>query len=673
MSADTTRETVQPGSLATLLILALVTVTTLVLAVFGVVTYRSQATEQWRSLDVQLQSDVEQASAALALPLWNFDRPQIERVAQSMLIEDLNVAVRLREFGGRAKTTVWLREPDGPVREVADEDFATNGLVREVRTVQVLPDTLLGTVELFVTPEFLRSKLRWELAVTVARIVAVDAVLSLALYLVFYRWVLDPLKVIQRFASAVSSGSAAHRELGRRRFSGELETLRRSIEKMVAELELRFAEKNKAESELRRQAQFDEMITRLMGQFVSATPEEIDDQVVAGLREIAAFMDVELAVVIQLSKDRSTWSATHEWVAPERGSRIEHFQDVPMGPMSWVENRVLADKPVAIGSRRELPPDAFEERQLWEREGYQAELLVPLRARGGHVNGTLCLISCSRAMSWRDADIANVQILSEAVGNTLERKRAEESLLQSREQLRALTARLQSLREEERTRLSREIHDHLGQLLTALKLDLRSAERKVTALHDGEAKTVAANKLSSAQKLADETLVSVQKIASELRPGILDGLGLPAAIESEARAFESRTGVRCECRVMKGIPDIPQEHATATYRIFQELLTNIARHAKATHARVVLNFEGGALVLEVKDDGVGMRRSAIDDPKSLGILGVRERAAMFGGSASIQTTRGKGTTVIVTIPIDEQTIDSRNETNPRYETSAHSR
>ncbi|MDB6059731.1 MAG: putative Histidine kinase, partial [Verrucomicrobiales bacterium] len=259
----------------------------------------------------------------------------------------------------------------------------------------------------------------------------------------------------------------------------------------------------------------------------------------------------------------------------------------------------------------------------------------------------------SREIDWQQADVPRVRILSNAIANTLERKNAEDLVLQSREQLRALSARLQTLREEERTRLSREIHDHLGQLLTALKLDLRLVERKVGVLQDAEIRNVLNDRLASAQNLADEAVVSVQKIASELRPGILDRVGLAAAIDSEVRAFQSRTGVQCECNIPNDAPPIPQEHATAAYRICQELLTNIARHAKATHARVGLAYNDGWLVLEVTDDGVGIRPSEIDNPESLGILGVHERAAMLGGTSTFEGRVGGGTTAIVTIPFQK--------------------
>lgn len=652
MSNETKTCGLRPRSIATLVILALVTVTTLVLAAFGVVTYRSEAKNYLNALKSHVKADAGQLAAALALPLWNFDRPQISHVVESTLQEPSLVAVRLIESTANDRKTEWVRDVDGAIHETND-DFATNGLVREVRTVRVSPDNTLGTVELYASTGFLRAQLRQELVVTIVRIVAVDAVLSLALYLVLCRWVIDPLKSVQKFAVAVSSGSPTDRDLGSERFVGELELLRSAIEKTVGELELRYTEKEKAELALRRQAAFDELITGVMTEFVSATAEEIDNEVINGLKAMAEFVGVESAVVIQVAPDRGTWSVTHEWCAPNIGSRMGKFQNVTMGGSPWVEEQLTADQPVAIGSRNDLPPDATEERKRWDIAGVKSIVHVPLRTRGGVINGALSLISFSREINWQLADVPRVRILSNAIANTLERKSAEEMVLQSREQLRALSARLQTLREEERTRLSREIHDHLGQLLTALKLDLRSAGRKVALLHDGDAKSVVNEKLVSAETLADEAVVSVQKIASELRPGILDRVGLAAAIESEVRAFQSRTGVQCECKIPNDAPAIPQEHATAAYRICQELLTNIARHAKARHARVGLAYNEGWLVLEVVDDGVGIRASEIDNPESLGILGVHERAAMLGGTTTFEGRTGGGTTVIVTIPFQQ--------------------
>jgi signal transduction histidine kinase len=242
-------------------------------------------------------------------------------------------------------------------------------------------------------------------------------------------------------------------------------------------------------------------------------------------------------------------------------------------------------------------------------------------------------------------------MVGNAIANALERKIAKARLEASHEQLRALTSRLQSLREEERIRISREIHDHLGQLLTALKLDLRSLDRRIADKQGSEEHTALVAKIGSARELADEMINSVQKIASELRPGILDRVGLEAAIESEAQAFQTRTGIQCRCTLPAASPAIGQELATAAFRIFQEILTNVARHSRATSVLIRLDYEQSHLALEVSDDGVGIRKLDLENPKSLGLLGMRERAAILGGTLRFDVRPPGGTLVSLRIPI----------------------
>ena len=234
-----------------------------------------------------------------------------------------------------------------------------------------------------------------------------------------------------------------------------------------------------------------------------------------------------------------------------------------------------------------------------------------------------------------------------------ERKRAEEALRRSREQLRALTSRLQSSREEERTRISREIHDQLGQLLTALKLDLHSVKRNILTLAEVDRRDGLERKTNSALELADDAITSVQKIATELRPIVLDRLGLAAAIEGEAQSFQSRTGIPCECLLPVKPLAVPPDASTAIFRIFQEILTNVARHAKASHVEVALEMDGNDLLLEVTDDGVGIRESDLANPTSLGLLGMQERAAILQGSVTFTRNPDKGTTVTVRVPLTE--------------------
>jgi PAS domain S-box-containing protein len=274
------------------------------------------------------------------------------------------------------------------------------------------------------------------------------------------------------------------------------------------------------------------------------------------------------------------------------------------------------------------------------RINYEEQLDLPVGRR--HFDTTLIPVRDASGRIYRIVGIAH---------NITERKQTAEHLRRSEEQLRALSSRIQSLREEERTRIAREIHDHLGQLLTALKFDLRLVQRKISGVKEADLRAVLTGKIATAADLTDETVRSVQKIASELRSGVLDQLGLAAAIRSEAQAFQSRTGIRCEWSFPTGAVEVSETQATATFRIFQEILTNITRHAHATEVIVCLSLDDTTLMLEVEDNGVGIKDLEIADAKSLGILGMQERASLLGGTVRFQRNQGKGTTVTVQIPL----------------------
>jgi two-component system sensor histidine kinase UhpB len=231
-----------------------------------------------------------------------------------------------------------------------------------------------------------------------------------------------------------------------------------------------------------------------------------------------------------------------------------------------------------------------------------------------------------------------------------QRKEAEKRLERSRRQLRALSARLESSREEERTRIAREIHDELGQLLTALKMDLRWMEKKLSSSENNPAFNAILDKLVEAGELADSTIAAVQKISSELRPGTLDNLGLAAALRYEAERFSERTGVACAVTVPDPVPELSRDAATTVFRIFQEALTNVARHAEAREVRCDFLAEGDQLVLRVEDDGKGVSLEALANPKSLGLLGMQERAGVLGGDVQIERAPSRGTRVTLRLP-----------------------
>lgn len=223
---------------------------------------------------------------------------------------------------------------------------------------------------------------------------------------------------------------------------------------------------------------------------------------------------------------------------------------------------------------------------------------------------------------------------------------------QTEKQLRALTARLESLREEERIRISREIHDELGQKLTGLKMDLHWMESRLEQIDDAKLRAVMEEKLIAASSTADDTMVTVQRIAAELRPAMLDNLGLISTLRYEAKQFEGRTGIPVILNLPVTPGNLDTKVTTSTYRIFQEVLTNVARHAQATKVEAALEITAEILRLRVEDNGIGVSPEDLLNTRSLGLLGMTERAAMLNGSVRVEGAPGQGTIVRLEIPID---------------------
>lgn len=230
------------------------------------------------------------------------------------------------------------------------------------------------------------------------------------------------------------------------------------------------------------------------------------------------------------------------------------------------------------------------------------------------------------------------------------RRLGEEELSRSREQLRALSARLETLREEERTRISREIHDELGQMLTALKMDLRWIENRLDEIDDEPRLNPVLDRLVAADELANATVKTVQRIAAELRPGILDKLGLGMTLQYEAAQFEQRFGIPCRVQLTESEPPLAPKVATAFFRIFQEALTNVARHAGATAIEVDFRPGADSCELEIRDNGRGLVGVDLANLESLGLLGMRERARLLGGEVAFGSRSGGGARVTVSIP-----------------------
>ena len=235
-----------------------------------------------------------------------------------------------------------------------------------------------------------------------------------------------------------------------------------------------------------------------------------------------------------------------------------------------------------------------------------------------------------------------------------ERKRAEQELLASREQLRALATRIQAAREEERTALARDLHDGLAQELTRLKIDLLLLHGRLGKPGKAMARDVMVPRVAKMAETADATIQSVQRIATGLRPAVLDSLGLCAAVEWQARDFQEHAGIPCRANVPAAELAAGREVATAAFRILQESLTNIQRHARATRVEVSLRQEAGLLVLGIEDNGCGIDPEVLRSPLSIGLAGMRERALLLGGQLQIRSQPGAGTSVAVRLPLSQR-------------------
>lgn len=303
--------------------------------------------------------------------------------------------------------------------------------------------------------------------------------------------------------------------------------------------------------------------------------------------------------------------------------------------------------------------------------GVKSAMIVPLATRG-HTLGTLTLVvSAESGRQYTEVDLAlaeelarraalavdNARLYAEAqqLNSELEERVAQRTaaleaavaqLENSRAQLLLLTQHEQTRREEDHARMAREVHDQLGQALTGLKMDLAWLQK-----HTGPKQKELLLKFRDMSDLVDTTIQAVRRIATELRPGMLDDLGLVPAMEWQLQEFQKRSGIRCRFTSSLDEEALNAEDTTVLFRILQETLTNVARHAAATRVEVSLDEEQGYVRLRIQDNGRGITASEVNGPKSFGLLGMRERVLLRSGDFDIQGTPDQGTTVVIKLPL----------------------
>jgi signal transduction histidine kinase len=387
-----------------------------------------------------------------------------------------------------------------------------------------------------------------------------------------------------------------------------------------------------------------DFIAERLGEMLQAEPQRLIRALVASEH----ILDRTVVVLARayLEAKAAELRASERWLATTLDSLEEAVITVD------AVGRVLRMNPAAERLVRAAEPDAPLRERLPIAAGGVAidvDALVSAALRGETVvelgpNASIDTAGGIRQVAGQVAPLRTLGGAVLVVRDVTDQLRDRAELRAREEELRALAQQLERAREEERTRIAREIHDQLGQQLTGLKIDCAGVQQRLA----GRAPDLDDQVRAMAGRL-DEAIGTVRDLATALRPPILDDLGLEAALQWQARDFAARSGIAVRVEAHGDDADIGGEPATALFRCFQEILTNVARHSAARRVLARLDL-GEDFVLDVSDDGRGIAEGGADDPRSLGIIGMRERAAVLGGSLRVERSPAGGTRVTVTLP-----------------------
>jgi PAS domain S-box-containing protein len=342
------------------------------------------------------------------------------------------------------------------------------------------------------------------------------------------------------------------------------------------------------------------------------------------------YLDIAGVILVVIRSDQTVS------LINRKGCEVLGYGERDVVGKNWFDSFI----PVRI---REPVRDVFEQ-MVGGRTGVAEHYENPVLTRDGE----------ERIIDWHNTMLYNrggeIEGTLSSGEDVTERKLAEQELQETAERLRALSAHLLSVREEERKAVSLEIHDELGQVLTALKMDLAMMGKRLRLGCDRELVASATEEIDSMKHLIDTTIGKLRKIITNLRPEVLDKLGFIEALRWLVREFEAHSKIPSSLEIRGPIVELTGDCSIAVFRIVQEALTNVARHSGATRMTVSLEERQGDLVVDIVDNGVGIAREKLENPSALGLLGMKERARAFGGSVDIQSTGRGGTTVTIRVP-----------------------
>lgn len=394
---------------------------------------------------------------------------------------------------------------------------------------------------------------------------------------------------------------------------------------------------------------FETLLAELSATFVNLPPGQVDAQIESALRLLVQFLGLDRGSLAESLTDKAQLVITHSYHEP---GVPPNSQTILNERLPWYTRIIYQGEPLRLRTLPDdLPAEAVLERQYCCQIGMKSHIMVPLRVMGSVV-GAIGFASFRGSHDWPDDLVQRLRLVGEIFTNALARKRADEairareqSLRQAREGLRKLAAKLLHAQEEERRRIAREMHDDWTQRLAVLGIDLAKLEQ-----HLGAPETALPRLRTMQQQLVDLS-EDVHALSRQLHPSILDDLGLVEALRSECASFSRREGIAIDYRPEEIPATLPKEVALCVYRVAQEALRNVAKHAAANKASVTLRATGPEIVLRVEDHGAGFDAAAVRLEPGLGLSSMEERVRLIEAALAITSAPGQGTTVEVRAPL----------------------
>jgi signal transduction histidine kinase/ligand-binding sensor domain-containing protein len=416
--------------------------------------------------------------------------------------------------------------------------------------------------------------------------------------------------------------------------------------KLMHEVKVR----QKAENDLHQRLNFENIISKISAKFVSVSGDVLDVEIDKALKKLGQFIECEGAFINLFGPGQQLGNIEYAWNFHFRQKMIFKNSKTTSKLNEYFISELSANKPVVLNSLKDLPGHLKLEEKILKETGIRSILIAPMVANNKLI-GLLGFDNLKHNSRWSASEINLIELSASIFANAIERQNTMNLLVSSEDKLRSLTLYLQKIREEDRLSIAREMHDELGQILTAIKMDVIMMETSVRK-NKNLKPALLFEETAHIKTMIDSTIKNVRKLITDLRPEVLDNLGLLEAIQWYIEEYEKRTGIKIKYKANVSHIEFNKDFNIAIYRIIQESFTNISRHAKAKNIIVDINKNNKILTFIIKDDGIGFDLYNTENQNHFGILGMRERVHIFNGYLDIKSKPGSGTTVIMEVPLN---------------------